>query len=316
MSIRDKNNILTIAFSLLLVIFTSACTNKRYENINSKNKDKIVVLTTFTVLQDVAKNVAGERLIVKSITKPGSEIHTYQFTPSDIIKARDADLIIENGFGLELWIKKFILSAGNIPSIVLSDGIKPILIEGDSYSGKPNPHVWMSPKRTIFYIDKMVDAFIKIDPEGENNYISNAKRYKEELFLLDKQLSSVISKIPEEKRFLVTCEGAFSYLAYDYGLKEAYLWPVNSDSQVTPVRMASLIEIIKRNKIPTIFCESTVSSTPQRHIAKVTGASFGGSFFVDSLSTPDGPAPTLLDLHRYNLNLLIKGLTNDLAISK
>ena len=303
--IKSKLNLFLIIFLLLA---GTSCSQKK-ESISINNKPK--VLTTFTILADLAKNVAGERLVINSITKPGAEIHSYQFTPSDLVKAKDADLIIENGLGLELWINKFVSSASNVPRVVLSDGIKPLLIEGDEYSGKPNPHAWMSPKRTIKYIDNLVKAFVKIDPEGESEYILNGEKYKQKLKELDNDLKAHIEEIPQGKRYLVTCEGAFSYLAKDYGLREAYLWPVNSESQVTPRRMAKLIKQVKSNKVPTIFCESTVSSKAQKEVAKASGSSFGGSFYVDSLSSKDGPASTLLELQRYNARLIKNGLTID-----
>ncbi len=185
-------------------------------------------ITTFTVLADIAKNVAGEKLIIQSITKPGAEIHSYQFTPSDVIKASKAQLIIENGLGLELWFKKFTASAGNVPTITLSDGIKPLAIEEDKYKGKPNPHAWMSPKKAILYVDKLVETFIEIDPLNESTYRNNGNDYKKELINLDQELRVTLSKIPLKKRVLVSCEGAFTYLANDYGMEEAYLWPVSN----------------------------------------------------------------------------------------
>ena len=296
----------SIWLSLLLLI--PSCSFKRDISKEDEKDNRLIVLTTFTVIADMAKNVSGDRLIIDSITKPGSEIHTYQFTPSDLIKVKDADLLLENGLGLELWINKFTSNNTNLPRVVLSKGMKPILIEGDVYSGKPNPHAWMSPKRAISYVDKIVEAFIEIDPEGKDVFIKNSNRYKTKLLRLDKDLKKYISSIPEEKRFLVTCEGAFSYLASDYGMKEAYLWPVNSENQVTPRRMANLIKTIKENNIKTIFCETTVSSRAQKQVAKASGAVFGGDFYVDSLSQPDGDAPTLLELQRFNAKLLIKGL--------
>jgi len=304
-----------ICFYIILMIITSCSINTKKE-IDSKDIKKPIVLTTFTVLSDIAKNVAGDRLIVRSITKPGSEIHSYEFTPSDIIKAKNADLIIKNGLGLERWIERFLTSIGDVPSISLSDGMNPILIKGDTYAGKPNPHAWMSPKRTIAYVNKLLEAFIEIDPQGKEDYMRNAELYKNKLLALDQELEYFISKIPEEKKLLVTCEGAFSYLANDYGFREAYLWPVNSENQVTPIRMANLIKKIKKNDIPTIFCESTVNSRAQKEVARATGASFGGSFFVDSLSAIDGPAATFLDLQRYNLDLIIKGLEPSIDIKK
>ena len=268
------------------------------------------MLTTFTVLADIARNVSGSRLEIRSITKLGAEIHGYQPTPSDLVKASNADLIVENGLGLELWARKFTAAAGDIPTVVLSKGMEPLLIEDDVYAGKPNPHAWMSPKRAMLYVDKLVDAFIKLDPAGEITFRENAHDYKEKLKKLDQELKTSLALIKPSKRVLVTCEGAFTYLVKDYGMEEAYLWPVNSESQVTPRRMLRLINTIKERKVPTIFCESTVSSKAQREVANASGAKFGGVFYVDSLSGAEGPASAFLDLQRHNLRLIRKGLTS------
>ncbi len=305
-SFNFKKKILNLLLGFNILLLTS-CVN---ENTYELEESKPVVLTTFTILADLAKNVSGDRLEVKSITKPGAEIHSYQFTPSDIVKTKGAKLIIANGLGLESWISKFMLSAGNIPKIILTDGIKPLLIEGDVYAGKPNPHAWMSPKRAMKYVDKIADAFIEIDPDGSLAYRSNAATYKAKLEALDSELRDSLSLIPDEKRFLVTCEGAFTYLAHDYGMTESYLWPVNAESQVTPRRMVNLIKKIKENEVPTIFCESTVSSKAQMEVAKSSGAMFGGNFYVDSLSGPNGPAQTYIDLLRHNVRLILDGLAN------
>ena len=304
--IYKKNKIVSLSIFLALnSLFLTGCVNKNtYKPVN----DKPFVLTTFTILADLARNVAGERLEVKSITKPGAEIHSYKFTPSDIVKTKGAKLILENGLGLEAWISKFMMSTSEIPKVKLTDGMTPLLIDGDVYAGKPNPHAWMSPKRAMNYVDKIVDAFIKIDPDGVLEYRANADIYKAKLEALDKDLRDSLSSISKERRFLVTCEGAFSYLANDYGMKEGYLWPVNAESQVTPKRMVRLVKLIKENDIPTIFCESTVSSKAQMEVAKSSGAVFGGTFYVDSLSGPDGPAPTYIKLLRHNVRLITEGL--------
>ena len=303
-----KKIILLISFLLL----TSCGKEVRLPEKNN-DSEKPIVLTTFTVLADIARNVAGERLQVESVTKLGAEIHGYQPTPSDLVKASNADLIVENGFGLELWARKFTAAAGDVPTIILSNGMEPLLIEGDAYKGKPNPHAWMSPLRTMKYVDNLVSAFIKLDPDGKDVYIKNANKYKYQLEKLDEELRSVLSSIPKEQRVLVSCEGAFSYLTHDYGMDEAYLWPVNAESQVTPKRMLNLINIVKEKQITTIFCESTVSSKPQEEVAKASGASFGGTFYVDSLSTSDGPAPTLIELLRNNVQLIKRGLAPELT---
>ena len=274
------------------------------------SKEKPEVLTTFTVLADLAQNVAGDRLNVRSIVQPGSEIHGYQPTPSDIEQASSADLIVENGLGLELWARKFTANAGDIPTLTLSEGMEPLLIDEDAYAGKPNPHAWMSPQRTMIYVDQLEQAFSKLDPAGTEQFKANAVAYKSSLQVLDQELRSALETIPAERRVLVSCEGAFTYLASDYGLEEAYLWPVNAESQVTPRRMARLIQIVRDRKIPAVFCESTVSDRAQKQVAAESGARFGGTFYVDSLSNADGPAPTLLKLQRHNVALLINGLAD------
>ena len=301
-----------VAFALALTalaLTTSGCRQSNRQNQSDSSKPE--VLTTFTVLADLARNVAGDRLRVQSIVKPGSEIHGYQPTPSDIERASQADLIVENGLGLELWARKFTANAGNIPSVTLSEGMDPLLIEEDAYAGKPNPHAWMSPQRTMAYVDQLEQAFRRLDPAGAEQFSANAAAYKQQLQDLDDELRSALDAIPAERRVLVSCEGAFTYLARDYGLDEAYLWPVNAESQVTPKRMARLINTVRDRQIPAIFCESTVSDKAQRQVAAESGARFGGTFYVDSLSAAEGPAPTLLELQRHNVALLIDGLASD-----
>ena len=292
-----------------LALTTSGCRQSNRQNQSDSGKPE--VLTTFTVLADLARNVAGDRLTVQSIVKPGSEIHGYQPTPSDIERASQADLIVENGLGLELWARKFTANAGNIPSVTLSEGMDPLLIEEDAYAGKPNPHAWMSPQRTMAYVDQLEQAFRRLDPAGAEQFSANAAAYKQQLQDLDDELRSALDAIPAKRRVLVSCEGAFTYLARDYGLDEAYLWPVNAESQVTPKRMARLINTVRDRQIPAIFCESTVSDKAQRQVAAESGARFGGTFYVDSLSAAEGPAPTLLELQRHNVALLIDGLASD-----
>ena len=302
-----------VSVLLLSSLLVAGC--QRPDSSLGEKDERPEVLTTFTVLADLARNVAGDRLRVRSIVKPGAEIHGYQPTPSDLEQAVDADLIVENGLGLELWFKRFTSSVNHVPTVTLSEGMQPLLIEEDVYAGKPNPHAWMSPKRTMAYVDRLVKAFSKLDPDGSNAYFNNGLAYKKKLQELDQTLTKSLSEIPKSRRMLVSCEGAFSYLAEDYGLEEAYLWPVNAESQATPRRMAKLIDTIRDRKVPTIFCESTVSDEAQREVAAASGAKFGGIFYVDSLSGENGPAPTLLDLQRHNVDLLVKGLNSSVSLS-
>ena len=309
-NILNKRLLCQMATLVIAMPLTGSCSNSNYlaDKTEKIADDRPVVLTTFTILADMARQVAGDRLQVRSITKPGAEIHGYEPSPKDLEQASGADLIVENGLGLELWARRFVQSAADVPTVTLTEGMQPLLIEGDAYAGKPNPHAWMSPLRAQGYVDRLVDAFSQLDPDGAQLYRNNGNSYKLKLENLDAELRNLLAVIPPKQRVLVSCEGAFSYLAQDYGFDEAYLWPVNAESQITPRRMARLIERVKNDQIPAVFCETTVSDKAQREVARASGARFGGSFYVDSLSKRNGPAPTLLDLQRHNVKLIRQGL--------
>lgn len=266
------------------------------------------VVTTFTVLADMAQNVAGEAAEVVSITKPGAEIHGYEPTPQDLVRAIDADLILWNGLNLELWFEQFINNLGEKPSVTLTDGIDPISIAAGSYEGKTNPHAWMGLDNALIYIDNIAAALAEYDAENAAVYMANAQAYKDELRSAVQPLRDQIAQIPEEDRWLVTCEGAFSYLARDFGMKELYLWPMNADQTGTPQQVRRVIDGVRDNDIPVVFCESTVNTSPAEQVARETGAAYGGVLYVDSLSEAGGPVPTYLDLLRVTSETVATGL--------
>ena len=268
---------------------------------------KFKVVTTFTVIQDIAQNVAGDAAEVQSITKPGAEIHDYQPTPQDIAQAQSADLIIWNGLNLERWFERFFQNMKNVPAVVATDGITPVSIYEGEYSGKPNPHAWMSTSNALIYIENIKNAFIKYDPQNAKTYEENATRYAEKIKQLDKPLREKLAQVPENKRWLVTSEGAFGYLTKDYGFKEVYLWPINAEQQGTPKQVRKVIDAVRKNNITVVFSESTISPKPMKQVAKETGAKYGGVLYVDSLSNKDGPVPTYVDLLNVTVSTIVKG---------
>ncbi|HEV7417953.1 MAG TPA: metal ABC transporter substrate-binding protein [Tianweitania sediminis] len=270
--------------------------------------DRLKVVTTFTIIADIARNVAGQAADVVSITKPGAEIHNYQPTPGDIIGAQDADLILWNGLNLEQWFERFLRNLSDVPSVVVSDGVEPLSIGDGPYQGKPNPHAWMSGSDVLIYVENIRKALSAQDPANAAIYAANARAYADEIRATIEPLRAAMEAIPEDRRWLVTSEGAFSYLARDFGLQEAYLWPVNADSQGTPRQVRQVIDLVREHKIPTVFSESTVSPDPAQQIARETGAQYGGVLYVDSLSDADGPVPTYLDLLRTTTETIVKGL--------
>ncbi len=267
------------------------------------------IVTTFTIIQDMAQNVAGDAAIVESITKPGAEIHGYEPTPRDIVKAQQADLVLWNGLNLERWFERFFGNLKNVPSVVLTEGIQPIGIEEGPYTGKPNPHAWMAPRNAVIYVENIRRALVALDPANAATYNANAAAYTAKFTALEAMVRAELGKIPADRRWLVTSEGAFPYLARNYELQELFLWAVNSDQQGTPQQVRKVIDDVRANQIPVVFSESTVSDKPARQVAKETGARYGGVLYVDSLTGRDGPAPTFLRLMEYNAQTIVRGFT-------
>lgn len=268
---------------------------------------KFKVVTTFTVIQDIAQNVAGNAATVESITKPGAEIHEYEPTPKDIVKAQSADLILWNGLNLERWFERFFQNIKDKPAVVVTEGIQPLSIYEGPYKDAPNPHAWMSPSNALIYIENIKNALVKYDPQNAAVYEKNAADYAQKIKQLDEPLRAKLAQIPETQRWLVTSEGAFSYLAKDYNLKEGYLWPINAEQQGTPQQVRKVIDLVRKNNIPVVFSESTISAKPAQQVAKESGAKYGGVLYVDSLSAKKGPVPTYIDLLNVTVSTIVKG---------
>ncbi|MDJ0649781.1 MAG: metal ABC transporter substrate-binding protein [Xenococcaceae cyanobacterium MO_188.B19] len=312
----------SLAMGMILALCISGCNSENKINSTDSNNQEIAtdveqknskkkVVTTFTILADMARNVAGDKLEVKSITRIGAEIHGYEPTPSDLTQAQDADLILYNGMNLERWFEQFYNNLGDIESVLLTEGIEGIPISEGAYKNKLNPHAWMSPKNALIYVENIRKAFVKIDPANADTYNTNAEIYSKKLKAIDRKLQEDLARLSPQQRYLVTCEGAFSYLTRDYQLQEIYMWAINAESQSTPKQIQNVIQKVKANSIPTVFCESTVSSEGQKEVAKETGAKFGGNLYVDSLSTKDGNVPTFLDLLEYDARIITDGLLGE-----
>ncbi|WP_371872886.1 metal ABC transporter substrate-binding protein [Notoacmeibacter sp. MSK16QG-6] len=265
------------------------------------------VVTTFSIVADLARNVAGEEAEIVSIVPVGADVHTYQPTPPAIASIQSADLLLWNGLNLEIWFERF-LEGLDAPSVLVSDGVEPIAIGVDG-KDVPNPHAWMSLSNARLYVENIRDALIGIDPDSEEAYRDNAKAYLAEIDSLDSTLRKRLAAVPNDRRVLATSEGAFSYLARDLGLRELYIWPMNADAQGTPEQMRVMITEVRQSGAPAVFSESTVSDKPARQVARETGSAYGGVLYVDSLSEPDGPVPSYLDLMKTTTDAIAEALT-------
>jgi manganese/iron transport system substrate-binding protein len=301
-----KSGFLRASLLLVVAVLAAGCDGPDQRPASGKKQ----VVTSFTIIADMAREVAGDAADVESITKPGAEIHGYEPTPKDIVKAQGADLVLWNGMNLELWFEKFFTNVKNVPGAVLTEGVTPMGITEGPYTGKPNPHAWMSPANAVIYVENIRRALVKIDPANEAVYTANAAAYSAKIQALDEPVRRKLAAIPEDQRWLVSSEGAFSYLCENYGLRPLYLWPINADAQGTPQQVRQVIDSVRTNRIPVVFSESTVSDKPARQVASETGARYGGVLYVDSLTGPDGPAPSYLKLLEANAETIVRGFLN------
>ena len=273
---------------------------------------ELKVATSFTIIADMARNVAGDAATVVSITKPGAEIHDYQPTPQDLVRAQRSDLLLWNGLNLERWFQRFLQDIEGVPSVVVSEGVQPLSIYEGPYRGKANPHAWMSPANALIYIDNIRAALVRLDSGNAATYNANAEAYSQQVASLRADLSSKIRAIPAAQRYLVTSEGAFSYLARDLQMQEIYLWPINADRQGTPQQVRKVIDAVRANNIPVVFSESTISDRPARQVARDTGALYGGVLYVDSLSRADGPVPSYIELLKVTTSTIVQGFADSI----
>ncbi len=308
---KEWKIIIGIAVIAILVVLIKVQSNTAPQEaaVISATNDTPVVLSTFTVIADMVSEIGGDKIQSISLTKPGAEIHGYEPTPSDLVQASKADIMFENGMNLELWTEKLRANIPDVPVITISEGVAVIEIAEDAYAGLPNPHAWMSPEQGLIYVENIRRELTKLAPEHTDYFAERAENYSAQISALDERLEATVATLSDDQRALVTCEGAFSYLANDYGLDEVYLWATNSEGQGTPQQVARVIEEVNARNIPTVFCESTIEPRLQNEVAAATDAELGGLLYVDSLSEADGPAPSYIGLLEHTTNIIVEGLT-------
>ncbi|MEH6382913.1 MAG: metal ABC transporter substrate-binding protein [Dietzia cercidiphylli] len=315
---RSVAPVTAIVVTLATAIVAAACTtgltgaaavDDRPRFADQEAGDRVVVATTFTILADMARRVGGDRVRVESVTTPGADVHQYEPSVDDLKRVEGADLVVSNGLGMDDWLLRFI-DGTDARHVVTSEGVDPLPVRSGNYTGRPNPHAWMSPDEGTRYIRTIALALADLDPDGADEYLDRAEAYVAELDDLASRARLAVAEVPEERRVLVTCEGAFSYLARDLGLEELYLWPVNSESQGLPRQVTALIDEVRDREIPAVFCESTVSDAAMQQVASETGSRVAGLLYVDSLSAPSGPVPTYLDLLDHDLEIITRELTS------
>lgn len=320
----------TVATGMLGALALSGCAAANSGEPDGASEDqRPVVLTSFSVLADMTRAVGGDLVDTRSITPPGAEVHEYSPTPGDLRDAAAADVIFFNGLGLEAWYEQF-LSHSSVEVLMLSESVETLPVTrlpedspgaaadpadsaaeaeaADDEDLPVNPHAWMSPAQAMIYVDNIEAALSELSPEDSAQFAENADSYRGEIQAIWDRAEERLAPLQEDGEIhLVTCEGAFSYLAEDLNLGEHYLWPLNAENEGSPQQVEAQIRYVQEHQVPTIFCESTVNDGAQQQVAETTGATLSEPLHVDSITEADGPAPSYLELLEHDLDLIIEG---------
>jgi ABC-type Zn uptake system ZnuABC Zn-binding protein ZnuA len=294
----------TVVLSVIPLLLFGAC-ESRPSQTQSAAPQKIVVVTTMTVLGDLIQQVGGDKVELRSLVPPGGDVHTYQPTPEDITRVSQAQIVFYNGVHLEDWLDGTIRSAGkpDLPIVVLAEGL-PIIQESGN---EPNPHLWLDVANAKIYVAKIRDGLSRVDPGNAGHYGDRAKGYLGQLDELDKWIHAEIETIPKAHRKLVTFHDAFPYFAKRYGFALVGFVVESPGKEPSAREATGLVRRIKRERVPAIFAEAQFSPKLMDVLAKDAGVRVITSLYDDSLS--NGPeANTYLTMMKYDTAQVVNAL--------
>ncbi|WP_088013844.1 metal ABC transporter substrate-binding protein [Gottfriedia acidiceleris] len=300
-----------IPLILVFILALSACSNKNVDNHN-----KLKVVTTYSIIYDLVKNIGGNKVEIHSLVPIGANPHEYDPLPKDLMKTTDADVVFYNGLNLEQgnsWFNKLLKSSnksGNeAPVYMVSQNVKPIYLESNGLEGETDPHAWLDIRNGVIFAKNIRDALIKEDPKNKSYYQKNADKYIQKLEKLHENTLTELSKIPLEKRFLITSEGAFKYFSKAYQLQSGYIWEINSEGQGTPSQIKNVVDLIKEKNVKVLFVETSVDPRSMETVSRETSIPIAGTVFTDSLGKPGEAGDTYLGMMEWNTKTIINALS-------
>lgn len=302
-------------FLLFTIIFiTTACANNE-KNEQIIDGEQLKVITSFTLLEDIAGEIGGDQVNVYNLVPSGTDPHIYSPLPDDIKAVTDADILFYNGFNLEGgeqgWFAKMIESTNQDwdRAYRVTENVEPLYIHSeDGRQEEINPHSFLDPTVGIEMVQNIRDAFIEIDPNNENIYNENAQKYIEQLEEMDAQYKEKINLIPEENRVLVTSERAYQYVAKRYGLTEGYIWAIDTEENGSSEQITALLKFLKEHEPPVLFIETNVDRRPMETISAESGIEIYGELYSDEIGTPGEDGDTYLNYLQYNIDMIYEGL--------
>ena len=256
---KKKRNFLFITMFLLFVL-AGCASNQNQNNETNAKENKLQVVTTYSIIYDIVRNIGGDRIEIHSLAPIGSNPHEYEPLPLDVQKTTDADAVFYNGLNLEQgnsWFENLMGTAGKTgdgaPVFRLSQGVEPMFLTTEGKEGEEDPHAWLDIRNGIKYAENARDALVEIDPDHAEEYKQNAESYITELEALHQTALERYSEIPKEERILVTSEGAFKYFSQAYDLTAEYIWEINQENQGTPQQITRVLDIIEEQDIRRNF---------------------------------------------------------------
>ncbi len=313
-----KKSLLVLLTAFMAIFLLAACSSETERSSSSTNgkEQKVQVVTTYSIVYDIVKNVGGDLVEIHSLAPIGSNPHEYDPLPVDIQKATDADAIFYNGLNLEAgnsWFDRLLETAGkdgkDAPVFLMSKGIEPMYLTSKGNEGEEDPHAWLDIRNGIKYAENARDGLIKVDPDHADVYKKNAEEYITKLQELHDMAVEEFSQIPEEERVLVTSEGAFKYFSAAYGFQAEYIWEINQENQGTPDQITRIVDMIKEKGIKGLFLETSIDARSMEAVSTETGVPIMGKVFTDSLGKPGEDGDTYINMMKWNINTIKEGLS-------
>ena len=301
---------------LLLLAFVGLAACSSQKSSTETGSLKLNVVATNSIIADITKNIAGDKINLHSIVPVGQDPHEYEPLPEDVKKTSQADLIFYNGINLETggnaWFTKLVENAKkkeNKDYYAVSEGVDVIYLEGQNEKGKEDPHAWLNLENGIIYAKNIAKRLSEKDPANKETYEKNLKAYVEKLSALDKEAKEKFNNIPEEKKMIVTSEGCFKYFSKAYNVPSAYIWEINTEEEGTPDQIKSLVEKLRKTKVPSLFVESSVDDRPMKTVSKDTNIPIYAKIFTDSVAEKGEEGDSYYSMMKYNLEKIAEGLS-------